>query len=259
MPRRKRKKISKRTRKWISYLFSLFAIITFFSLLGYFTFQHYRKNEIRKSKHYLISTIPEGFSSFGIDVSHYQGKINWDRVFNYHDLDSVISFVYCKASEGEDIIDEEYENNRRQLLELEKVNGAYHYFTSADPIKQAKNFLSVWKKQAGDLPPVLDVEVEISRKNSVTERNKELIAAMKIWLDFVEKETGMRPIIYTNLYMYNAKFDKVFEDYHFWVALYNRQDEKLNDERVLYWQYSDEGEVPGFPNQVDVNVSKVEF
>ncbi|MES2800614.1 MAG: GH25 family lysozyme [Bacteroidota bacterium] len=237
----------------------LLVLAAFFSALGYFTFQHYKKNKVQKSKHELLTTIPEGFSSFGIDVSHYQGKINWERVLKDNDMDSVISFVYCKASEGEDIIDEEFAGNRAQLNQLQKANGAYHYFTSANPLQQAKNFLNVWKKESLDLPPVLDVEVEISHKKTLPERNKELVAAMKIWLNYVEKESGMRPIIYTNLYMYNSKFENVFENYHFWVALYNRHDEQLNDERVLYWQYSDQGEVPGFPKNIDVNVSKVRF
>lgn len=235
------------------------AITVFFSLLGYFTFQHYQQKEIRKKRHKLLSTIPKGFKTFGIDVSHYQGEINWKRIFYKNEMDSVISFVYCKASEGEDLIDPKFEDHREQLLKLGKANGAYHYFTSANPINQAKNFLTVWEVQPLDLPPVLDVEVDISKKKTIAERNQELIAAMKEWLNHVEEKTGMRPIIYTNLFMYRSVFQNTFKDYHFWVAAYSQTPAELKDERILIWQYSDQGEVPGFPKSIDVNVSKIEY
>ena len=194
---------------------------------------------------------PEGFASFGIDVSHHQGPIDWEQLFFAHQLDSVIDFVYCKATEGVDHVDTQWENNRRALLQLNKPHGAYHFFsTKTDPLIQAQHFLRHWRPKQNDLPPVLDVEVE-------ADSDPELLVAVKIWLDAVEHMSGMRPIIYTSLHFYEQKFRYEFNDHLFWIAAYSRRPACLNEERIIHWQYSDAGELPVFETKIDFNVSKV--
>ena len=82
---------------------------------------------------------------------------------------------------------------------------------------------------------------------------------MKIWLKEVEKRTGMRPIIYTSLNFYETKFQNDFLDYKFWLAAYSRKPECLHDERIIHWQFTETGKIPGTKEEVDVNVTKISF
>ena len=241
-----RKKTSK-NRNWMR------TIVIMLLLLGlvYFAFTFYKKDIVTLQKNELNASIPEGFPSFGIDISHHQGKIDWENLFADESLDSLINFVYCKTTEGTDHIDTQWESNRKKLIQLNKAHGAYHFFSiESDPLKQASHFLSHWKKRETDLPPVLDVETE-----GLTD--KALIKAMKIWLNEVEQKTGMRPIIYTSLHFYETKFQHAFSDYRFWIAAYSRKPTCLEDARILNWQYSETGKIPGIKENVDLNVSKI--
>jgi lysozyme len=244
--------MAKRSRKgkgkwWIN-LFLLSSLMT----IAYILFHFYRQDLNELKRHNLLKEIPTGFASFGIDVSHHQGKINWDQLFHEHNLDSVIHFVYCKATEGADHVDKQWENNRKYLSNMGTLHGAYHFFsTTSDPIHQADHFLSNWKKTDGDLPPVLDVETDGLP-------DKDLIGRMQQWLDHVEAKSGMRPVIYTSLHFYETKFKGYFRDHKFWIAAYSRQPD-MDDPRIIHWQYSESGSIPGIREKVDLNVSKIAF
>ena len=197
--------------------------------------------------------IPKGFPTIGIDVSHHQGEMDWDKLFNKTGYDSLIHFVYCKATEGNTHADTQWKRNRRILNNLGIPNGAYHFFITKDePKPQAEHFLKYWKKRDIDLPPVLDVETEGFS-------DKDLIAKMKIWLELIEKKTGMRPIIYTSLNFYETKFQNDFKNYKFWIAAYSRKPACIKDERIIHWQFSETGKIPGTKEKVDLNVSKLTF
>jgi len=243
--RSKKKKKSSKKWGWISLIVSILAI----SGIGYYTI-------IDKKPMTVVSfrkTVPPGFASIGIDVSHHQGKIDWEKLMLKSGFDSIIHFVYCKATEGTTHIDTQWENNRTALNNLGILNGAYHFFNPKTPPRpQVENFLSVWKKRDIDLPPVLDVETEGLS-------DSDLIGKMKIWLTDVEKQTGMRPIIYTSLNFYETKFQTVFPDYKFWIAAYSRKPPSIQENRIIHWQFSEEGILPGIQEHVDLNVSKITF
>lgn len=195
--------------------------------------------------------LPAGFNSYGIDVSHHQQKIDWDTVFE--SSDSLISFVYCKATEGVNHIDSQWERNRRILVEKNIANGAYHFFLPKKSAKQqAIHFLSQYEIKKNDLPPVLDAELE---GNS----NQQLISQMRIWLNYVETNTGRRPIIYTSYNLYSDLLKDAFSGHKFWVANYNTIESRFQDDEIIHWQYSDNGKVNGIKNRVDLNFSKIEF
>lgn len=195
--------------------------------------------------------VPKGFPTIGIDVSHHQGEMNWDKLFNHTGYDSLIHFVYCKSTEGNTHIDTQWERNRKVLNTLGIPNGAYHFFISKDPPRpQAEHFLKHWKKRDIDLPPVLDVEMEGFS-------DQDLIDKMKIWLEVVEQKTGMRPIIYTPLNFYENKFKSAFLNYKFWIAAYSKKPPCIEDDRIIHWQFSESGRIPGTKEKVDLNVSKL--
>ncbi len=229
------------------------VITTLLLILSGITIYWWFNNNFKThSSHYGIK-IPDGFASLGIDVSHHQGEINWESVFTEQSTTDAIQFVYCKATESKNHVDKQWRKNRNWLLNHNIKNGAYHFFASKSyPLPQAEHFLEHWKKQNGDLPPVLDVETEGFS-------DSDLIAKMKIWLEAVEQRTGMKPIIYTSYHFYRTKFKKYFKDYKFWIAAYSRKPRALEDKNVIHWQFSERGNVNGIKEKVDFNVSKVKF
>lgn len=251
-----KKKIQKNTKKKNSnaskkFMYLIVAIAFFVILVLFF----YRGNQIinKRNVNQFLKEIPVGFEGIGIDVSHHQGEIDWDKLFVKNFYDTIIDFVYCKATEGNTHIDRQYKLNREKLNNLGIINGAYHFFISTDPpLPQAKHFLNHWKKRDIDLPPVLDVETEGFSDD-------DLIAKMKIWLKEIEYQSGMRPIIYTSLNFYETKFQKDFLNYKFWIAAYSRKPNCINDERIIHWQFTETSKIPGTNELVDVNVTKIKF
>lgn len=213
----------------------------------------YKVSALPDTPKQFLRSIPKGYRSVGIDVSHHQGKIDWDTLFNQPGFDTLIDFVYCKATEGADHIDTQWKNNRKKLNNKGIANGAYHYFLPKSPPRpQAAHFLSMWHERSMDLPPALDVEEEGFSDD-------DLIAKMKIWLTEVERISGRRPIIYTSLHFYETKFRNKFPGYCFWLAAYSRKPQFMEDEAVIHWQFSEAGRLPGMEGYVDVNVSKLDY
>jgi lysozyme len=252
---KKRKKISIPKRKSKKTKFPLKSVVIsglILVLIGV-TYVYYSKDDKVIKREHVIKSIPPGFPSFGIDVSHHQGEIDWNSLLKKEHYDTIIQFVYCKATEGSDHVDTKWERNRSILQQLDIPNGAYHFFSpKSEPRPQAKHFLNYWKKSDLDLPPVLDVESEGFS-------DEDLRAKMKIWLEEVEKQTGMRPVIYTSLNFFETKFMDHFKDYKFWIAAYSRKPEFIDDSRIIHWQYSETGELPGIDEHVDFNVSKISY
>jgi lysozyme len=197
--------------------------------------------------------IPDGYSSFGLDVSNHQGSIPWNELLRNKALDSTIQFVYCKVTEGVGHVDRQWSYNHKTLERLNKPHGGYHFFSiKTDPLLQAEHFLNHCEISEKSLPPVLDAETEGLS-------DSQLIKRMKIWLNEVEKISGIRPIIYTSLHFFKTKFKDHFPNHQFWIAAYSREPDCINDSRIIHWQYTDSGKVPGFETKVDLNVSKLTF
>lgn len=244
----KRKKTTKSRAFNRVWLFLLLIVLSSPFIIWYFS-----KSEKHLSIHEFRKQIPSGYESIGIDVSHHQGEIDWTELFVNQGYDSLIGFVYCKATEGEDHIDTKWERNRKSLNNLGILNGAYHYFKpNSDPLLQAKHFLSKWTKRDIDLPPALDVEEEGLN-------DQELLKNCLIWLKYVEQKTGLRPIIYTSLNYYETKFKDKLNGYLFWIAAYSREPVYMKSKQVIHWQFSENGNLPGIDESVDINVSKLPY
>ena len=227
-----------------------FIAISVALLVAFSAYYAWRKLNRKPAPMHFIE-LPANFKSYGIDVSHHQNKIDWELALGT--TDSLISFVYCKATEGIDHVDSQWERNRKILLEKNVNHGAYHFFLPKKSAKQqAIHFLNNYTVNKNDLPPVLDAETEGLS-------DQQLVEQMKIWLDFVEYKTGRRPIIYTSYNMYRDLLKEKFNGYKFWVANYNSIESRFEDEEIIHWQYSDNGEINGIDAKVDLNFSKIDF
>lgn len=192
---------------------------------------------------------PEGYSIHGIDISHHQGEIDWNKVSNALVNDEPLSFVFIKATEGQNHLDENFNDNFYQAREHGFLRGAYHYFKpNVSASQQAKYFLKQVHLEEGDLPPVLDIE----EKGTLTP--EELRKASLEWLKIVEKQYNTPPILYTN-YKFKKDFlnTKEFDHYPYWIAHYYVRSLTYNG-KWRFWQHTDCGKIAGIKTKVDLNI-----
>lgn len=203
--------------------------------------------EVKETKDSVVKSPPSQI--LGIDVSHFQGDVNWEEVKNAN-----ITFVYDKATQGDSFLDPNYAKNKSGAHESGLAHGSYHFFTSdADAIKQAELFLKSIDYGEGDMPPVLDLE-EGGIKGSVNPSvfEKEVLN----WLNHVESKLGVKPIIYTNHTFGNKYLTSTeFAEYQLWIAEYGVETPKIPkiwaNQGWLIWQRSEKGTIEGAIGQVD--------
>jgi len=146
----------------------------------------------------------------GIDVSHFQGQVNWQAA-----KAAGCVFAFAKATEGAGEVDPQFAANWAGMKAAGILRGAYHFYRAEQSATaQAAHFLSTVQFETGDLPPVLDIEVN----DGVV--GQPLVGGVQEWLDAVEPVAGVTPVIYTNTPFWNAHFNNQFGQYPLWVAHY---------------------------------------
>jgi len=193
---------------------------------------------------------PEGYEIHGIDISHYQGNIDWDDVQSARINDCPVRFVFIKATEGSDKIDDKFNYNFYQAREHGIVRGAYHFWSNkTTPRAQAQHFLNNVKLEEGDLPPVLDVETK-PQDMSDLEFQQQLLT----WLNIVEYHYKVKPIIYTyHKFKMKHLSDSLFDKYPYWIAHYY-VDSVTYRGKWKFWQHTDCGKVDGIKGYVDFDI-----
>jgi lysozyme len=181
----------------------------------------------------------------GIDVSHFQGTIDWPTVAR-HD----VAFAYVKATEGVEGRDAQFWRNWRGAQRAGIRVGAYHYFIFCrSPRTQARNFIAVAPRRAGALPPAVDLELARSCPAGLTGR--EMRKELDAFLAVVEARERRRAILYMT--------PQFFETYRRDLpkrALWRRSilAKPTPTPSWKIWQYGSRGRVAGIPTFVDLNV-----
>ena len=195
--------------------------------------------------------IPQNYPIHGIDVSHYNGDLQWKAIKQADLFDTTsLKFVFIKATEGKTLKDSHFSKNWNNSKKHGFVRGAYHfYIASRDPIEQAKNFCKTVKLEKGDLPPVCDFEGQYGKPK--IQIKKDLIK----FLDYIQNHFDVLPILYTNSKLYELIIDgdDSFTKYKVWLASYERKEIKFR-ENLLMWQHNTLGKVPGSSKSIDYNV-----
>lgn len=175
----------------------------------------------------------------GIDVSKYQGKVNWSKVAK----SKSVKFVYIKATEGASIKDPNYKANIDSARNAGLYVGSYHVYSSKTTAsEQFANFKSRVSKKKQDLIPVLDIEGYHSGRLDMARVDK--------LLQLMEKEYGVKPMIYTSEKLYQDHFAiKKYSAYHIFVAKYKG----APSIRYTLWQHSQTGRVKGISGNVDLD------
>ena len=187
----------------------------------------------------------DDFEVHGIDISHYQAEVDWDKVARQG-----ISFAFMKATEGETLSDSTFSTNWSESQRVGIMRGAYHFFRpTTSALNQANKFMEHVELNPGDLPPVLDVEVTDGVSPTLLE------SRITLWLYVIERNYNVKPIIYSNLDFYYEHLKGKFDKYPIWIARYNKEAPQLSlDKDWTFWQYGNKGQLEGIDGYVDFNV-----
>jgi lysozyme len=188
---------------------------------------------------------PAGETTYGIDVSVYQGDIDWARVAG-----AGVQYAIIRVGDGMGH-DSKFARNWQGAKDHGVVRGAYQFFRSDDdPIAQADLLLSVMGPlEPGDLPPVADVESTDGVDNATR------AARLQRWLDHVEAALGVTPIIYSGGYFWQDNVGRDFSRYPLWHAGYTGgtcPSTVANQwPSWTFWQFGSTGRVAGISGNVD--------
>jgi lysozyme len=187
----------------------------------------------------------------GIDVSYYQGDIDWQKV-----SDAGVHFAYIKATEGADRLDKKFLDNWNAAKQVGLPRGAYHFMYWCSPASQQALWFASHVPEDGDaLPPVLDVEWNTHSKTCPRRiARKAAIAKIKVMLKAMEAHSGKRPIIYTDPKFHREVLEGEFTDHDFWLrSVAAKPEAKYQARDWAFWQFTTTGRVQGVAGPVDRN------
>ena len=182
----------------------------------------------------------------GVDVSAYQGEIDWGVLARQG-----IGFAYIKATEGSSMEDRRFRENWSDAGKTGLRIGAYHFFSfETGGQAQAQNFIDTVTAADGMLPPAVDVE-PYGQFKDVTPA---VLEELSVWLCAVEEQYGMKPVIYTTAAYYDA-VNGAFPQYDIWIRSVYGTPPK--DVCWTFWQYSNRRKLDGYAGDeqyIDMNV-----
>lgn len=188
----------------------------------------------------------------GVDVSSYQGDIDWDALASQN-----IMFAFIKATEGSSFVDKYFEYNYIQARKTNLRIGAYHFFSYDSPGKtQAENFIANVEKYKNMLPPVIDLEFYGDKeKNPPPKVN--VRQELDDLIDLLESHYGMKPIIYATEKSYSLYIADAYEDYDIWIRNVITSPKLSDNRRWTFWQYTNWERLDGYKGKekyIDMNV-----
>lgn len=178
----------------------------------------------------------------GIDLSHYQGTVFWETVG-----ETKMAYVYLKATEGGNNIDDRYKQNIDLAHQYGLKVGSYHFYRpKIDQTVQLENFKAQCRPGDQDLIPMIDVE---TRSGLTKEAFRDSLAT---FLALVEKAYRQKPLVYTGTNFYNANLQGLLDDYKLMIAQYSSNEPILTDDKeYILWQYTGKGHLNGINGYVD--------
>jgi len=186
----------------------------------------------------------------GVDVSHYQGEINWETIRGQE-----IDFAFLKATEGSGTVDETFAANWEKARAAGLAVGAYHFFSfDSSAETQTENFCKTVPAAADALPPVIDLEYYKSEGSQAVE---DVRKALRVMLDALKTKYGKTPIIYTTQSFWERYLRGTDFEYTLWIrSVYASPSSSLEPPWSL-WQYNSRGVLDGYKGvetKIDLNV-----
>ncbi|MDP9839303.1 lysozyme [Neorhizobium huautlense] len=194
---------------------------------------------------------PRHFAVHGVDVSRWQGEIDWPKLRTQG-----ANFAYIKATDGGDHLDPMFRTNWRRAKDAGIRRGAYHFFYWCRAAsEQADWFIRNVPREPDALPPVIDVEYNGESACKMRLSKARVIEKMQVFMDKLERHYGQRPVIYTAPDFYKDNLRGEFENYPFWLRAVAQHPSKVYPGRKwVFWQYSGSGLSHGVTGKIDLNV-----
>jgi lysozyme len=192
-------------------------------------------------------------STIGVDISSYQADVDMEKLGEQN-----ISFVYIKATEGSSHQDEKFIQNSKNAAKANMLYGAYHFFSYDSPGKaQAENFIkTVGNNIKGQLLPAVDVEYYGDKEENPPQKDS-VVRELTVFLNTLEKEYGVKPMIYTRSEIYDKYLQDFSAEYKMWMSsLYTPLSWNYKGDWYI-WQYLNRGSLEGYSGgekYIDLNV-----
>ena len=219
---------------------ALLLLIAFYGLLLY------------RGVLFLNNPSPAEFPIRGVDVSSYQGEINWELLANQN-----IQFAFIKATEGSSHVDSRFRENYSRAAETDLRIGAYHFFSyDSKGLTQAENFISVVYPIERMLPPVIDVEFYGDKETNLPDRDTTTLELSAL-LHAIEDFYGIKPIIYATEKSYTLYIAGSFDDYDIWIRNVFSEPTSNISRNWTFWQYTNRAQLEGYNGEerfIDMNV-----
>jgi lysozyme len=213
-----------------------------------------------------MTICPGNTTVLGVDVSYYQGDIDWGSVAN-----TSVKFAIARKSDGT-FLDTKFQQNWDGIKQAGLIRGVYQYFEPDDDVATQAQIVidAVGTLGARDLPAMIDVEAAGNLSNAA------YAAEIGQWLDLVEAGTGKRPMIYTGKYFwqgnvassayndsalvhaaypnacYSATSTTFVAPLDCWMGSCPNIADQFDDWQ--FWQYTSEGKVAGIPGRLDMDI-----
>ncbi len=186
----------------------------------------------------------------GADLSEYQGNVDMDLLASQN-----IRFVILKATEGSGHTDPFFETNRTNAIASGMLTGAYHFFSfDSSAVTQAEQYIRTVGSLSGMMRPAVDIELYADKAENPPSA-EEVRREVGIFLDLIEQEYHIKPIIYASDEVFRNYLDGYFDEYPRWVTNMYYPAFIRDGSNWLLWQYCDSDELEGFESErIDLNV-----
>lgn len=188
----------------------------------------------------------------GVDVSSYQGKIDWQRL-----EEQGIRFAFIKATEGSSFADPLFDSNYTNALETSLRIGAYHFFSyDSKGLTQAENFIATVPLTENMLPPVIDVEFYGDKEKHLPDKS-DVVRELQDMIDALSVHYGMMPVIYATYKAYYLYIAGEFDTCDIWIRNVYFPPVLPDGRQWVFWQYNDRERLDGYEgteDYIDMNV-----
>lgn len=225
-------------------LLSAFGIVILFGVIMFFL--------VSNGIILLNNPSREDFPVRGVDVSNYQGEIDWQKLSGED-----IQFAFIKATEGSGYVDDKFTQNYENAQKTNIKVGAYHFFSyDSSGETQAENFINTVPKSDDMLPPVIDVEFYGDKKENLPNKEKtqkELGALIAKLEEYYEKT----PIIYATEKSYKLYIADKYDSCDIWIRNVYMKPSLSDGREWTFWQYTSKEQLSGYSGDekfIDMNV-----
>lgn len=188
----------------------------------------------------------------GVDVSRYQGEIDWD-ILSTQDIE----FAFIKATEGSSHVDNKFIYNMEQAYESGLCVGAYHFFSFDSPGEtQAAHYIRTVGSLYDKMPPIIDFEFYGDKDKNPPEP-EETRRQLQTLLNILEEEYKEKPIIYATGTTYKMYLEGYLKEYPIWIRNVYYETALENGREWTFWQYKDNALLEGYSGdeeKIDLNV-----